>query len=90
MVLDWLYSPICSSGWIAREAAKVYDLTLREWNLADIRDGQLVLLPMHISKTVKEIRKEHKHTRINGAKPMFFLSQKYRLAHALGQFDERA
>ncbi len=76
MVLDWLYSPYRSGGWIAREAAEIYGLKLKEWKLSEIKDAGLVMLPMHITKTVKEIRNDHLHTSIQGAEPQFFLDRK--------------
>ncbi|MEZ4812264.1 MAG: hypothetical protein R2883_02035 [Caldisericia bacterium] len=76
MVLDWLYSPYCSAGWIAREAAEIYGLKLNEWKLSEIKDAGLVMLPMHITKAVKDIRNDHHHTRIQGAEPQFFLDRK--------------
>jgi len=85
MVLDWIYSPYCSSGWVAREIADVYDLKLREWNLAEIRDARLVMLPQHISKTVKEIRRERRYTRVNGGEPLYFLDQKWIGPHTRGE-----
>jgi|GEM_PF-644838 len=73
MVLDWIYSPYCSAGWIAREAARSYGLELREWDLTKIKDAAIVLLPQNISNAVKQVRKQGLHRRIEGAEPQFFL-----------------
>ncbi len=85
MVLDWLFSPYCSSGWVAREAARCFDLELRPWDLSSIKDAALVLIPHHISSMVKDIRKKGLHKRTQGAEPLFFIDGKL-----LGTFKDFA
>lgn len=73
MILDWIFSPYKSSGWVVREVANTYDLTLKEWNLSEIRDAQLVMLPRHISSVVKDIRRNSEYAHVDGAEPFFFI-----------------
>lgn len=81
MVLDWIFSPYCSSGWIAHQAEEVYGLTLKPWNLADIRDAMYSIIPKHIAEKVKEIRQKGLWSNLQGANPLFFIDGQFIGSH---------
>ncbi len=72
MTLDWIFSPYCSSGWLSKEAEKCFGVSIRPFDISQIKDGALTLLPSHISNAVKDIRKKGLHKHLNGSEPMFF------------------
>lgn len=81
MVLDWIFSPYCSSGWIAHQAEEVYGLTLKPWNLADIRDAMYSIIPRPVSEKIKEIRTKGNWSDLQGAKPLFFIDGEFIGSH---------
>ena len=83
MILDWIFSPYCSSGWIAHQAEEVYGLTLKPWNLADVRDAMYSIIPRHITDKVKEIRQKGQWSNLQGAQPLFFINGPIFKAHNL-------
>ena len=81
MILDWIFSPYCSSGWIAHQAEEVYGLTLKPWNLADVRDAMYSIIPRHITDKVKEIRQKGQWSNLQGAQPLFFIDGQFIGSH---------
>jgi ribosomal protein S18 acetylase RimI-like enzyme len=73
MTLDWIFSPYCSSGWLSKEAEKCFGVSVRPFDISQIKDGSLTLLPPHISSAVKDIRKKGLYKQLNGSEPMFYL-----------------
>jgi len=81
MVLDWIFSPYCSSGWIAHQAEEVYGLTLKPWNLADIRDAMYSIIPRPVGEKIKEIRTKGRWSDIQGARPLLFVDGEFIGSH---------
>ena len=85
MILDWIFSPYKSSGFMARDVSTAFGLKLREWNLNEIRDAQLVMLPRHISSAVKSIRNDDKNSQVDGAEPHFFINKEFIGTHRINE-----
>jgi GNAT superfamily N-acetyltransferase len=81
MILDWIFSPYCSSGWIAHQAEEVFGLTLKPWNLADVRDAMYSIIPKHVGDKIKEIRRKGLWSDLQGANPLFFIDGQFIGSH---------
>ncbi|HNY61427.1 MAG TPA: GNAT family N-acetyltransferase [Caldisericia bacterium] len=73
MLLDWVFCPYNSKGVFAREAEACFDLVLRRWDITQIRDASISLLPKHIAGCIKSVRSNDEKKETQGAKPCFFL-----------------
>lgn len=73
MLLDWVFCSYNSKGAFAREAEACFDLVLRRWDITQIRDASISLLPKHIAGYIKSVRSNNERKETQGAKPCFFL-----------------